>query len=418
MVIGLILAGTRAFAQSVSIPDAEVFLSPQPAAMVNPFEQPNREYNGLPVGGWMLYPTLFSGVAFNDNVFQTGTNRTADFAWRTSPSLTAVLNTGINKLTLYGSADAYVYEREHDANTINGRVGLLDVWEAQRDLIFRFSGDASRQTDLTNGGQIIAGTVFSPIHYEQYESTASVMKGFDRFFVGAGGTFLNTTFENPATVSGIFPSQAYRDYNAATLSGRAGYWVGPTIYSYAEATGNTQDYYNSSLYDSNGYRVVGGLGADHLSLFKGEIYAGYQEQFYHPTLSNDIGGGVFGGKVYWYPTQFLTFSAKVDESLGTATYVSPTDPIGSSTKVTSADLKADYAMSTVWSATAHLDYANTLYVGASRIDNAWAVGATLNYKIWGNFLATLDYQLARLDSNSPGASFTQNIVSLGLTYKY
>ena len=38
-----------------------------------------------------------------------------------------------------------------------------------------------------------------------------------------------------------------------------------------------------TIYNSEGYRVVGGLGTDRISLFKGEIYAGYQQQLYDYT---------------------------------------------------------------------------------------------------------------------------------------
>ena len=60
----------------------------------------------------------------------------------------------------------------------------------------------------------------------------------------------------------------------------------------------------------------------------------------------------------------------------------------------------------------------TAYSDVSRIDNAWTAGATLSYSVWQNLGITLDYQYVQLASTAPLQSFTRNVVTLGLTYKY
>src|SRR4029077_8227800 len=50
------------------------------------------------------------------------------------------------------------------------------------------------------------------------------------------------------------------------------------LYVFAESSGIFQRF-NNSLFDTNGYRVIGGFGNhDAQSLIRGEVYAGYQAQ--------------------------------------------------------------------------------------------------------------------------------------------
>ena len=412
--------GLQALAQSappIPVSDGWAFLSPQSVAEVSPFEEPSSDYSPLHAGPWTLYPSLFSGVSYNDNLYQTTTSPTADLAWRTTPTFVAINNGGINKLSLYAVADSYVYLRHSDADTVDGRIGFQDVWEMQRDLVLHLSADVSRQTDTLDSGQI-GGVTILPLHFLQSEANASVLKSFNLFFVGLKGSMVNSTYDNAYLTVGPPQSQSFRDLDASTVSARAGYYIGPTIYSYVEASDNQQNYYNDPLFSSNGYRVVGGIGSDQLSLFRGEIYGGYQEQFYRSALGGAQGGAAFGGRISWLPTEFLTFSLSLDQSLGTSAATSLTATNPSATETTSANFSANYALAQTWSASAHVGYSDIRYIGSPRIDDDWSGGVTLNRQIWENLDATLDYQLNRVTSNFADASYTQNVYSLGLTYKY
>ncbi len=411
----------EAMAQSappIPLGDSGIFLAPQPMAEAAPFQEPGSDYTGVRVGPWELNPTLFSGLAFNDNLYQTTTGRIADVGWRETPTFVAINDSGINKLSLYATADSLVYFRHPDADAVTGHIGLEDAWAIRPDLVLRLDGDVSRQTDTVDSGQIVGASTVLPLHYWQYQASASVLKSFDRFFVGVGGTYVDSTYDNAAQTNGPSLPQSYRDLDASTLVGRAGYYIGPTIYSYVEATENLQNYRYDPLYSSNGYRAVGGLGSDQLSLFKGEIYAGYEEQFYRSAIGGAIGGATFGGKISWLPTEFITVSAKVAQSLGTSIASSLTPTIASATETTSASLKVVYALAQTWSAAAHVDFSNVHFYGSPRTDDDWGAGLTFSRRVWENLDGTVDYQLSRVNSNFADASYTQDVISLGLTYKY
>ena len=63
-------------------------------------------------------------------------------------------------------------------------------------------------------------------------------------------------------------------------------------------------------------------------------------------------------------------------------------------------------------------YVRSAYSNSLRRDNGWTLGATLTYSIWQNFGLSLDYQHLALNSNEPDQSFSRDIVTFGISYKY
>ena len=101
--------------------------------------------------------------------------------------------------------------------------------------------------------------------------------------------------------------------------------------------------FENSVFDTNGYRVIGGLGEDDPeSLFRAEIYGGYQAQQqstndnvsgtreHTARLPNgfptNVGSGVFGARLTYFPTQYWTWIASVDQTLGVQTQLAPGVP--------------------------------------------------------------------------------------------
>jgi uncharacterized protein (PEP-CTERM system associated) len=160
------------------------------------------------------------------------------------------------------------------------------------------------------------------------------------------------------------------------------------------------------------------MGTDRLSLFKGEVYGGYMEQFYNPAIGGAQSGPSFGGKLTWSPLEYLTVSGAAGTSYGSSVASAATPTAATPTQEVNANLNVTYALAQNWSASARVNYLTEYYLGVSRIDHDWTGGVTLNRQFWRNLYGTADYQIVEVDSNYPGASFVQNIYSLGLTYKF
>jgi hypothetical protein len=392
----------------------------------DPFVRPGREYGALPVGMWLLYPTVFFGAIYDDNVRQTSVDRKASWGGRLVPSLLAEATDGIHKSTFYGMADirGYANSDVSNADTLAARTGFIQRYQPMADLVFNAQVDYTRQRDLfstfgidhsvttLNPTAVGLMPVANPLAYNQLSATGSVQKNFDRAFVSFSGSVVDIVYDtNPALLA---PSP---DGVAYTGVARGGFWFTPFLYAYAEGAVD-QRRYTTAEFNSNGYRTVGGLGTDQIGLFRGEVYGGYQSERHEFGPLGTVNGSVLGARVYYYPTRELTIAASVDESIGVSLLEMAPGSVGSSTKATSALVQATYALAREWSASARFGFIHTDFVNTVRRDDAWMAGATVTYSVWRNFGLTFDYQYIQLNSNVPLQGFTRNVVMLGGTYKY
>lgn len=418
----LVAISTPAFAQRFggTAWDSRLYYSAQLLGPTNPLQAPDSEYTGIPVAGWMLYANILGSAIYDDNIYQTSTDETASWGFRVQPALAAVRNTGIHNTMLYGFADVRFYN-EGDADVFNSLAGVSHVWEIQRDTVLRLNADIGRQTDITNGGVVEtvdgAQTVADPLTLNQFSAGGSFYKSFDFLYFALGGNMTGTSYNDLTTSEGLDIDQSYRNQMVYSLTERAGVFLTPVLYAFVEPTQNWRRF-NDDAFNSAGQRVVGGLGTDRISLFRGEVFAGYQWQDYDNPAFGDISDAVFGGRLYWYPLRELTFDLKVDRSIGDSTLFTPGNAAGSPVEDTGIALRADYVVTDLWSLAGKLGYDYVDYTATPRRDNQWLLGTTISYFIWRDLALTFDYQHIALDSNFSVNSFNRNMYTLGGTYKF
>ncbi len=105
--------------------------------------------------------------------------------------------------------------------------------------------------------------------------------------------------------------------------------------------------YRDGVLDNTSQRLLAGIGTDRISLFKGEIYAGYQRKEYDLAAFEHQDAAVFGGQLFWYPTRDLTFGLNVDRSLGESTLRTAGNTAGSPIESTSVTITGDYILDEV-----------------------------------------------------------------------
>jgi hypothetical protein len=222
------------------------------------------------------------------------------------------------------------------------------------------------------------------------------------------------------TASTTAPSTTAPSPNGTTFTGtaRGGYWIIPDLYGYLEESLDERDYATNAL-SSSGYRMVVGVGSDRIGLFRGEVYAGYQAENYDSASVGSAMGPILGARASYFPLPELTINASLDETIGASLLATtPTSPSGTSTKVTTFLAQLNYALAPEWTATGRGGVAMTTYGGNGRRDSALTVGATVTYSVWRSFGLTLDYQHTQLSSNVPQTGFSNDVLSLGASYKY
>ncbi len=427
LIAAYVLGGGIAAASELP-PDSFASLAPRPTKQV-----PSREYTALPVAGWLFYPSLLAGAVYDDNIFQSPTNRTSRLGGQITPSLIAIRDDGIHKLTLYGTAEARLYSGSSDYDTLIGRAGFTHQYEALRDLVFRFQGDYIRQTNVFNSAATfdnatgvtnpfaVAPTA-RPFPYNQFVGSASVVKMFNESFVSLRGSISHITYDSSNGVpNNTVPAPA--DGTIYSIAGRAGYWINPFFNVYVEPTVNWQEY-SARAGDSTGYRVVSGISTDRIGLYRGEIFAGYQEQRTSQganTTDLTMGGAVIGARLTYEPTRFLMFRATVDETLGVSQLNDPTSPVGTPLRQTTAVLDTTYLVTRDLMVSVRGGYINNAYhatFAGQRQDDGWLAGVKGMYNFNRNFGIALDYQHTELNSNVANSGFYRNLVTLSGTYRY
>jgi hypothetical protein len=171
--------------------------------------------------------------------------------------------------------------------------------------------------------------------------------------------------------------------------------------------------FNRSDYDPQGYRVIGGIDSDRISLFRGEVYAGYQAQNFDDLRIEGAEGSAFGGRLFWYPTRDLTVTAVVDQSLSASVPDSGTFVLPDITYATTASLRATWSVFHNLLATAQIGYQFVDYEHRPREDDVWRANLGLTYMMTPRLGLVADYDYTVLDSNVPDASYNRNRVTLG-----
>lgn len=471
-VVGVLAAaGAAFFAPAAVAQDAQSGSAAAAAAAGIPATGPNPD-RGLVVGDWMLYPSLFAGVVFNDNVYNTAVNRKSGLGIRIRPSLEANRDGGIHKTTVYANADFQGYPGRAQSFTfwpsvsilrapsnVSARTGLSHTYQPLPDLKFTLVADYTRSSGGLFGSQSsgagsqvnvasAAGLTNSGTYSNQATLGLSVEKQIaDRWYL-RGSTGVQYVFYDSqptnswlTAIAGATPTNSAPSRTLSyTASVRSTYWVSPVLYTFVEPMLDLRRYPNSWS-DTNGYRITGGLGSDLISLFRGEIYAGYQSQASAYGHFGATSSPAFGGRLSYYPTQYITITASVDQTL-TAPSALPVllagFPIaytqGAPTRTLQTRLRGEYALWEYWSAFAQAGYGRNHSSGNFNFagwtpptsTDFWSVGAGINYNFWRNIALTLEYQFTKSNphNNSTGVNWwiptavTQNLVTAGLTYRY
>jgi hypothetical protein len=460
-----------AYAQTVLPPSFG--LSGPPALDLPPDRLPAKDPNAIAVDGWLLYPTLRLYSLYSDNLFLSPTSPISAAGFGVTPSLVAVWSNGIHTTTLYGNIDSQGYPTDNDINTLDGRAGFTQKYEAMRDLIFTVNGNYTHQTWATglqssiqtpsaapttsllpNGNTVLPnGTILSPTGQpigqasaglasgallevnpsNQYTATFGVDKIFNRGYLSLVGSVNRTDYEDP-TVQQSFDSK--------TLTENTAFWLGPLVYAYSNGSVSTvvTDAASSATTtlpstSTTSYRVIGGLGTRPLDLFRGTVYFGHQGSEGGGTTA---GGDVYGGTLSYYPTRQWTITGTIDRTINDSTSQTAATnvaaatnlaltlpgltaeqiPLGDSTATTSVGALTSYQITPQWFSQCQLSYSRIEFIGSTRVDNTWSLDTTLRYDIWRNVSLTWEYRYTSILSNIPFVTTVSNLGLMGVLYKF
>jgi len=428
---------------------------------------PARDPNAIAVNGWLLYPALRIYSLYSDNIFLSSLRPLSVPGIGITPSMTAEWSNGIHTTTLYGNIDRQAFPTQNEINTLDGRAGFTQKYEAMRDLIFTVNGNFNHQTwstglqnslqtpaatpttiVLPNGNTVLPnGTIVSPSGqvvgqtsptttgsnvqvavnpFNQYSGTFSIDKIFNRGIVSLSETVSRNEYESQVV---------FRNYNRRQFTEHASFWLGPLFYAYSDGSIGTVETDGTSG-STTAYRVLGGFGTRQFGLWRGSLYFGHQGSQSNTATSgvtNNVtaGGDIYGGTIAYYPIPQWTLTGTVDRITNISSQASATNlalnlpsfspiqvPLTASSRSTSASLLSSYEISQQWFASALLGYLRIEYVGSSRVDTSWVANATLRYDIWKNMSLAWEYRYRSVISNALFATVNSNTFVMGTTYRF
>jgi hypothetical protein len=452
--------------------------TPEGEEVLTPANAPRPEH-GIVVEDWMVYPSFFAGYQFNDNVYETRTQRVGASGLRVNPAFQATLDNGLHKTMVTFSADAQLYpglgqqtrvipslppQTIQDANPSNvtGGASLTHVWSPEPDFTITGLAGYTRQNGLLGAsiGQLnptlgglsqpylaSIGTYSAVEQYSnQYTGMLSMEKKLTNFFVTSSLALQYVTYDSAPTSTIYNPALPFKVNNPATglaggsltFSVRGGYWLTPQVYAFVEPGLDIRRYqYPADATD--GYRVVAGLGTDMISLFRGEIWGGVQSQ---ASAQGYFGAQVvpdYGARISYFPTPDLTIALSASSTLSG---ISPTGlglvtPFGlfaasqpaAISQTQQVLLQADYLYNSYITASIRGGFGKTETSSPATDSVNWSGGATISYNFWRDIALTLNYQFTKTSASIPTTAvlintayapygYVQNLISVGVTYHY
>jgi hypothetical protein len=336
--------------------------------------------------------------------------------------------TGIQNTQLYLNGDVTYYPSIGKTHLDGTRAGLIHTWEIQRDLIWRFQTQVAEVQAGSSFNNFLTQGIYatSPVNYTQIFGSSSIQKELGMFFTAVGGSVTGSKYQNSSDNLGRVIDEQFQNGLVYSVNTRFGYNISAFFYTYVEPSYNWTRYEASRL-DSNGYRIVGGVGSKLISLFSGEIYAGYLKQKFEDPTAGDVGSPVVGGRLSWFPTRFLTFTLTADENFGTTdsnagAFVATSNALaftpGSPTKLTTVKGNVNWDFSNWYALTAGVSDQRQNFLNSERKDDFLSYNAGIVLKLRPGFGLQFGYAHQHLYSNFPGAAYSRDLFTVSGNTKF
>jgi hypothetical protein len=414
--VGLILAMTGAvFAQAPTqrqVPPQPVEgwtpTTPQPEQQkqsTDPWQAFAPVTPGIRAGNFILSPAVTAATFYDDNVFAAPSNRQGSWGYLVRPEL-GLRTAGQNYASgARGYIEKKGYSRFGSEQQTNGGVALESVVMPGPDTQLVGKARYTRAHEDRGTGESELTSFDRPVGYNTFEASGAINQRFNRWWtsLGVAGSWMN--YDTP-TIGGIPIDQSYRNGNVTVGTGRLGYVVAPLTSVFVEVAANRRNF-QVDIFDSRGYRVVGGvlLEPGPGARVKGEAYAGYMYQDYTGVTFNTVSTFTYGGALAWLIAP--RWSAVVE---GRRNALESGLNGGVSLIESLAAARLDYVVAPNLIVGAGASYLVDEFLGASRTDRTLSPLVSVKYLVSPFVTVGFDYRNVSFGSNGIGtASYYRNV---------
>ena len=404
-----------------SIDTLDVQTTPGPSVAALPVETKLRARNtdngfdppGIEVGSLRLTPYVGQSIGYDTNPDQVESARKPSSFTRTEGGLGVLSQWSSNELKadLRGGYDTYF--SDHGADRPDGS-GTIDYrFDAARDTVLDAEQRFTIDTQRPGSPELNVTAVDRPL-ITTIGETLGGTQTFGRFAIGLHGTFDRTMYENAKLSDGTEQNLADGNFNDYGLHLRGSYEITPVFKPFVDLLVDRRQHDDSI--DISGYRrdsdgIIGQLGTSFEinRLISGELSAGYGNRSYEDPRLKNIDGPVVNGNVAYAITPLTTFTLRA------ATTFDESNLAGASgTQSRSVSLDITHQLLRNLTLTGSLSYLNTQYVGVAITENTYSETLKAEYHFSRWLMGTASYNHEKLNSNSAGSSFSQDVVMIGL----
>lgn len=384
--------------------------------------RPEYDARGLPVGGFIVYPQLRLGMAYDTNVFATDLNEEGDGTGIVDTTVNVNSDWNRHALNFRAFSQSRFFFQEDEDNTEYGfdGDGRLDV---------------RRFTPLTYGGgwaerreqraSIDApGAAADPVQFNQIKGNVGLHHRFNRLRVGTDFNIERFDYDDVDAIGGGIIDQDFRDRRQWKVIPRVGYEISPgySVFVKGEYINVNYDLERNDAgligsaggnfdRDNSGWTVESGVAFELTNLLSGELSAGYlKTNFEDPNLS-DIKGYTIGSSLLWNPTSLTSVQLNADRETRGAT-----TPGAGGRLTTDINVKVDHEFLRNLILTGQVGYTRARFDGIGRQDNTYSVGAAARYLVNRNAYVQLGAEYGTRDSNitMPSVDFDRTLVEITL----
>ncbi len=377
----------------------------QPGVMTRAY--PDFAPPGIPVGGFVFNPRLYTDFGYSDNIYAKPHETKASAIGIVSPE--AVLKSNWSRHSLDASAhgDIKRYASSKTENIEDYRVsvgGRLDVGSGN----VTANVSRGRQHDLRGDPDSLSRAT-SPTFSDQTGGDLGFAQGFGVFSLRLGGFIRDYQYEDSVLADGRLVSSGDRSLALIGERARLSYEISPDLTFFGEGGWTNRRYDRPAgnglkNRNSSGPEVAGGASFALGALWTGEIAMGYAER----TIEDDRFGSVSAltarAQLLWNVTRSTSLRAQAVRNIGetstgaSVAYIGTTYWFGIEHQLQS-DLLLGANVST-----RNLDYAR------SRDEaDILSVGARATWFINQNFRAQAEYNFSRRDGTVADTNFDRNI---------
>ena len=374
-------------------------------------EPPDAGQAGYRVGSFTIYPSVQTGVFYDDNIYATKTGRVSDGVGTVSPDVAIQSNWDRHSLYAEAGTDLTGYLSNGSENTIDWHArteGQIDVSDNTSILL----GTLARQEhEDRSSPDAVEG--ITPTPYTDLNAYSGVVHRIGDFTVRFGGAAERTTFGNVEGLHGTI-NNLDRDHNRYTIGGLVRDDANTGFRPFVEALGDFRRY-DQTVDDfgyqrnSAGYRAGVGALFRLLPSVSGSASVGVLARTYDDPRFKPITTPAVTADLRWQASASTALVLFIDRSIEETTL--PGSPAyiytvggGRIEQTLTDDLTGYFRL-----AAAHSDFVQVAQ------DNEADVSVGVRYRLTNRVFLGLDYRYTQRNSANSYFNYNRNETFLSLS---